>query len=129
MKKTIWVVDDDSIFKIIIKKLIAKFENFENVVTFSNGEEALESLNQIIQTNEKPPDIILLDIEMPLMDGWEFMNQIDHLKDYFKNNPLNIFILSSSIAFEDKLKAEKNENVTGYITKPITLEDLSKVVS
>lgn len=128
-KKSIWVIDDDSIFKIIIKKLVAKFENFEDVIVFSNGEEATVALKSILINNEKIPDIILLDIEMPIMNGWEFMAQIDLLKPKFKDRSVNIFILSSSIAIEDKLKAENNPNVLGYITKPITLDDLNKIIS
>ena len=128
-KKTIWIIDDDSIFKIIIKKLLAKFSNFENVITFSNGEEAFSAFKDKLEMKQKLPDIIFLDIEMPIMDGWEFMEQIDLLKPIFNDQQVEIFILSSSITVEDKLKAENNPNIKGYITKPITLEDIKKNIS
>ncbi len=128
-KKLIWIVDDDSIFKIIIKKLIAKFENFENVLTFSNGEEACRAFKETLDTKQKLPDVILLDIEMPIMDGWEFMNQFNILKDDFKDQQVDVFILSSSITIEDKLRAKNNPNIKGYITKPISLTDIEKIIS
>lgn len=116
-KKSIWVVDDDSIFKIIIKKLISKVEIFSNVQTFSNGLEASIAFKNALKSPELMPDIILLDIEMPIMDGWGFIEEI------------NIYISSSSIAKDDKVKANSNSSVFGYLTKPITLEDLIKIAS
>lgn len=127
-KKSIWVVDDDSIFKIIIQKLIAKSDKFDNVNLFSNGEEASLALKECIKNKEELPDIILLDIEMPIMNGWEFMNEINVLLSEIVDKTIKIFISSSSITFEDKLKADAHPNISGYLTKPITLEDLYKIV-
>ncbi|WP_338376637.1 response regulator [uncultured Flavobacterium sp.] len=126
-KKSIWIVDDDAIFKIIIKKLIQKSEKFDNVETFSNGEEALLSLNNIIDKNERLPDVILLDIEMPIMDGWTFMAEIDVNKQKFENQNISIYISSSSIAQEDQIKADKNPYIKGFLTKPIALDNLIKI--
>jgi len=128
-KKSIWIVDDDAIFKIIIKKLIQKSEKFDNVETFSNGQEASQALKNVLDSNEKLPDIILLDIEMPIMDGWGFMTELNFLKSNEIAKPLSIFISSSSIAIEDKQKAKKYPNILGYLTKPITLDDLNKIAS
>lgn len=129
MKKSIWVIDDDMIYQMIMKKLIEKCEYFEDITIFSNGEEAFHALKSKLENDKKLPDIILLDIEMPIMDGWEFMAQIDLFGDNFKEKQIDIFILSSSIAIGDRLKAENNPNVLGYITKPISLEDLEKIIS
>lgn len=126
-KKSIWIIDDDSIFKFVIQKLISKSEIFESVKTFSNGQEASTALKKVINIKDRLPDIILLDIEMPVMDGWGFMEEISTIKPSIEEKAINIFISSSSIAIEDKLKAEKNPNVIGYLSKPITLDDLIKI--
>jgi two-component system, chemotaxis family, chemotaxis protein CheY len=129
MKKSIWVIDDDMIYQMIMKKLIEKCEYFEDITIFSNGEEAFYALKSKLENDEKLPDVILLDIEMPLMDGWRFMSEINILESNIKNKNINIFISSSSIAIEDKIKAETNPNIVGYLTKPLTLEDLNKIAS
>ncbi|MFC4740198.1 response regulator [Flavobacterium ponti] len=128
-KNSVWIIDDDMIFKIIAQKIIQKSENLETLSTFSNGQEALAALESAVTNNEKLPDIILLDIEMPLMDGWEFICQIKPFASILKEKKIRIYILSSSIAIEDKLKAQSNSNISGYLTKPITLEDLVKIIS
>ena len=125
-KKSIWIVDDDSIFKIIIQKIISKSEIFEHVKTFSNGEEAFLTLKNSIENNNQLPDIILLDIEMPIMDGWDFMNKINNYKE---NLGIKIYMSSSSIAKNDKIRAEQNPNIKGFLTKPISLDDLVEVAS
>jgi CheY-like chemotaxis protein len=130
MKKTlVWIIDDDVIFKIIAQKIIQKSENLETLDTFSNGQEALAALESAVTKNENLPDIILLDIEMPLMDGWEFICKIKPFASTLKEKQIRIYILSSSIAIEDKLKAKSNSNISGYLTKPITLKDLERIIS
>lgn len=128
-QQSIWIIDDDSIFKIIVQKLIDKTQKFNNVLTFSNGEEASLALRKCLEQQEDFPDVILLDIEMPVMDGWEFMSELDYLKLPSNRKSLKIYISSSSIAIEDKLKAEKYPNILGYLTKPISLDDLMKIAS
>ncbi|WP_339886864.1 response regulator [uncultured Flavobacterium sp.] len=129
-KKSIWIIDDDSIFKIIIQKLISKTEIFDTVKTFSNGKEASTAIKKTLNLKDKLPDIILLDIEMPVMDGWEFMDEISILKQNFeKEEEINIFISSSSIAIDDKIKADKNPCIKGFLSKPISLDDLIKIAS
>lgn len=127
-KKTIWVVDDDVIYQTIINKLIQKSGVFFINSSFMNGKEAITSLHKIIEDNDNLPDIILLDINMPIMDGWEFMEELKNLKSTI-NNQIKIYIVSSSIAIEDKNKSKTFESIIGYIAKPITINDLLAIVS
>ncbi|WP_130734693.1 response regulator [Flavobacterium sp. J27] len=126
-KKSIWIIDDDSIFKFVIQKLIAKTNLFDTVKTFANGEEASIALKNDLDLKTRLPDIILLDIEMPLMDGWEFMSEIETLTKKIEEKNIKIFMSSSSIAHEDKMKFDSNPNIKGYLTKPITFEDLLQI--
>lgn len=126
--KTIWVIDDDPIYQIIMKKIILKSGIFSSNFSFSNGKEAIDSLKEIIAKNENFPDIILLDIEMPILDGWAFMEEITVLKPQI-NAEIQIYICSSSIAIEDKERAKNNKGILGYMCKPVTLDDLIKITS
>jgi CheY-like chemotaxis protein len=123
-KKTIWVIDDDPIYQIIINKLIKKSDFFSTANSFKNGKEAIDLLqNTIKKDNLSSPDIILLDINMPIMDGWEFLEALEILKPGIEKKII-IYIVSSSIALEDKNKSKKYLDVLGYISKPISIDDL-----
>lgn len=125
MKKSIAIIDDDEIYKIIIGKMIHNSGLFDRVYLFDDSREALEVID-----NKKfsIPEIILLDLNMPHLDGWEFL---DHLKKqqpgvYFKTE---IYIVTSSISENDKDRAARYEGVQEFISKPITQEVLKKIAS
>ncbi|MEO8252984.1 MAG: response regulator [Flavobacterium sp.] len=126
--KTIWVVDDDPIYQIIMKKIIDKSGVFSCAISFTHGKEAIDKLKEVLSENKKIPDIILLDIEMPVLDGWGFMEEITVLKPLIIPE-IQIYISSSSIAIEDKDKAKNDPNILGYMSKPITITDLVKIAS
>jgi len=121
--KTIWVIDDDPIYQIIVSKIISKSELFLSFSSFENGKIAIDTLKKMLDKNEVLPNIILLDINMPIMDGWEFMDEMVLLKSKI-NNPIQIYIVSSSIALEDKNKAKEYPEIIAYLSKPITTNDL-----
>jgi CheY-like chemotaxis protein len=128
-KKIIWVVDDDPIYQTIINKLIQKSDAFSAHSSFTNGKEAITTLNKtLLEDNNNLPDIILLDINMPVMDGWEFMEEIKMIKSKI-NKQIIIYIVSSSIAIEDRNKSKTFSDIIGYIPKPISVNDLISIVS
>lgn len=122
-QKTIWVIDDDPIYQIIVNKIIQKSELFLNVSSFKNGKDAIDALENSLETKEELPNIILLDINMPIMDGWEFMEEMVALKSKI-SEAINIYIVSSSIALEDKNKAKNYPEIIAYLSKPINTNDL-----
>ncbi|HSN47309.1 MAG TPA: response regulator [Flavobacterium sp.] len=127
-KKIIWIIDDDVIYQTIIKKLIKKSGVFSTNSSFLNGKEAITTLNNTLQNNDDSiPDIILLDINMPVMDGWEFMEEIKTIKSQI-NKRIIIYIVSSSISLEDKNKSKTFTDIIEYIPKPISLDDLISIV-
>ncbi|MDP3682189.1 MAG: response regulator [Flavobacterium sp.] len=131
-KKAIWVIDDDAIYQIIINKIIQRSEMFSTITSFKNGKEAIDALHDTV--HNKPdntdvlPDIILLDINMPIMDGWEFMEKMGLLKSKFSKNII-VYIVSSSIATEDKNKSKTYSDILGYLSKPVTMNDLELITS
>jgi CheY-like chemotaxis protein len=126
--RKIWVIDDDIIYKTIMKKIIYKSEIFHSTVLYSNGKEAINALKEAVDNNDVLPDIILLDIEMPVMDGWGFMDEFATLKLKLQSE-IKIYISSSSIAIDDKMKAKSNPDILGYMSKPISQNDLKLIAA
>ena len=127
-KKAIWIVDDDAIYQIIVNKIIQRSDMFSAISTFKNGKEAIDNLHNAIENKADLPDIILLDINMPIMDGWEFMEELGLIKPRFSKE-IVVYIVSSSIAVEDKNKSKSYENILGYLSKPVTVNDLVLIAS
>jgi CheY-like chemotaxis protein len=127
-KKEIWIVDDDNIYQIIVRKIIGKMELFSSFSSYKNGKDAIDALKKAAENNENIPDIILLDINMPVMDGWEFMDEIVSYKSKL-NQKISIYIVSSSIAVQDKDKAKTYAEILGFLSKPITMDALYEIVS
>ncbi|AUC75587.1 response regulator [Olleya sp. Bg11-27] len=122
----ICIIDDDPIYAFAVQKLF-KMNNFSNkCVVFKNGQEALEGLNNIHNRHGALPDLILLDINMPIMDGWQFL-EVYKSTSLHKKTP--IFITSSSVDNLDVSKAKTNDLVRGYVNKPLNLNSLILIKS
>ncbi|MBA3986853.1 MAG: response regulator, partial [Flavobacteriales bacterium] len=81
-----------------------------------------------LNTVENLPDIIFLDINMPEMDGWEFMDEFIQIQKSLSKK-ITIYIVSSSIAFQDTEKANRYKEISGYIIKPFQADCLKKILS
>lgn len=123
-KKSICIIDDDPIYQLVTKKIIEKSSFFPIVDSFTNGLDAIS----YFQNSASLPEVILLDIEMPIMDGWDFLTEITAIHRQFNTNT-NIYIVSSSIAKEDKEKALTFDGVKDFISKPITLSKIEKIAN
>jgi len=116
--KVICIIDDDPIYQLLINKIIAMAETEYSIISFTNGKDALDSLTSNLAQDKELPEIILLDIEMPVMDGWDFMDHIEKALSE-KRKKTAIYIVSSSIAHEDKEKAKTFPEIVGYFSKPM----------
>ena len=119
------IVDDNDVDILISKKNLEMSGLASRIDVAKNGREALSFLEDS-QINEMP-DVILLDINMPVMDGWAFMNSIDVFTLAQKGQP-RIFMVSSSLNLSDNDKAAKNPMISGFITKPFNQEKLRDVL-
>ena len=118
------IIDDDPIYIFGVKKLIEIANFCESFLIFRNGEEAIINLNKIIQSGEKIPEVILLDLNMPIMDGWQFLDEFVKIET---PKLITVYIVSSSIDPRDKDRAKQYENVSNFIVKPITIQSLKRI--
>ncbi len=120
------VVDDDSTYIYNLSRILKASEVFENYVVFNNGFDAMEYFKAVIRDAEKIPDILFLDINMPMMDGWHFLEAFAEIKPQMVK-VVTIYMVSSSVLQQDMDRAKSLSDVTGYIVKPINIEQFEKI--
>lgn len=121
MKKinTLYLVDDDDIFQVLASEVIQSAKLVNQIKVFSNGSDAIEFLKSIQEQPEELPELIFLDLFMPVLDGWGFLEEFTKLKPKLSKK-ITIYIVSSSIDPLDIQRARSISEVTDYIVKPIT---------
>ena len=124
--ETICIIDDDGLYTLLLKKKIEKLNLCESVISFPDGERAINNIASLLDSGGKLPEIILLDINMPIMNGWEFMEAFMKLMPRITTKT-TVYISSSSIAAEDRMKAQENVAIESYLTKPLENETLLKI--
>lgn len=118
----IHLIDDDQPFCFIARKILFRSNLDADMQISINGKAALEYLEFVSKSPElRYPDIIILDINMPVMNGWDFLNDFRKLKQQF-DEQIPVLVLSSSVDPEDKKKALSYDEVSDYISKPLTIE-------
>lgn len=128
----IFCIDDDPITLMLCKKVITKSSFANEIITAQNGEEALQFFNTIKYSNtncalQKSPQLIFLDLNMPVMGGWEFLDLFikDDYSDF--NTTTKVIILSSTIDPDDIEKAKTYPIIIDFLSKPITQSMLEYV--
>lgn len=129
MKKnnSVCIIDDDSIFVYIVKRLMDESNFCDSIIEFENGKEGIEGVLEL-NTKNKLPNIIFLDLSMPIMSGWEFLDAFAEAKISNKE-AIKIIVMSSSINPNEIEMIKAYPMVTDYIVKPITPSDLEKIAN
>lgn len=112
-----WIIDDDEVYKFGFRKYVEVKGLCGKVVEFSNGKDAINFLSDNANAANLP-DIIFLDIDMPVMNGWEFMIAFEKISARL-NKKITIFLVTSCISYEDILHAQSHPDISDYIIKPI----------
>lgn len=129
----IFIVDDDPITVFGIRKMLGYAADCRDILEFPDGEKAIEQIKKMVLKKQELPDIIFLDINMPIMDGWEFLEEFVNLPI---TKTVNINIVTSSIDQNDKDRWENFKSMTHhpiiFNSKPISrkeIEEITKAVT
>jgi CheY-like chemotaxis protein len=122
------LVDDDKVFQLTASRTLKAAQLSDKILQFDNGEEALDFLRDHARESDTLPDYIFLDINMPFVDGWMFLDDYADLKTNL-SKPIEIYMVSSSIDPRDMDRARQNANVRAYIIKPVTREKFIELLN
>ncbi len=131
MLDSILCVDDDAITLMLCKMVIKKALFTNEIITATNGEEALNYIKTLKEANsngtlKKEPQLIFLDLNMPVMGGWEFLESFSS-SEYSEYNHIKVIILSSTVDPNDLENSKKYPMVIDFLSKPISKEMLEYV--
>ena len=132
MKLNFMLIDDSKIDLFINQKIIEKVASNSHIRNFTSAVSAINYL-KVLEGSDRcqtkfAPDIIFLDINMPELNGFQFINEFNKLKLEKKEN-IKIYILSSSTNTEDVQKARKQRSCIGFINKPLTLQAIEGILA
>ena len=121
------LIDDDDIYQFLLKKELRHTNLVERINLFSDGRKAMEFFNENKGNTEALPDVIFLDINMPIMNGWRFLKGFKQLKNDI-NKKITIYMMSSSFDDKDVKRSQEYAEVTDYIIKPVKRSNLISVL-
>lgn len=121
------LVDDDEIFTYIIKKIIEESDIAEKINIFSNGRDAINYLSEVAEEEALLPKVIFLDLNMPLLDGWGFLDEYIRLKPKLCRK-INLYVITSSVSNYDYEKSKEYSDITDFIVKPLAKEKFIAII-
>ena len=121
---TACIIDDDPIYVFGTRLLMEDVDFCNDIMVFEDGKQALDTLKPRLLSGENLPDIILLDINMPVMDGWQFLDEFTKIPSPKK---ITIYMVTSSVDQMDAERAKAYEAVSDYVVKPLSLKKLQEI--
>ena len=120
-----YIIDDDEITIYLADNIMKKVDFCENVEKFTHGADALKRLKFALEQNENIPDVILFDLNMPGMDGWEFIEEFSKLE---LKKKIPAFIFTSSMDTEELSRSANYEAILGAVIKPLNVQKINKIL-
>lgn len=120
------IIDDDPIFRLLTAKMVSKLDSLSlDQKLCENGKVGIRALDRLSDTNEKV--IVFLDINTPVLNGWEFLDELNK-KNNFNIKNISVFIVSSSTDEDDIKKANNYDIVTKFIHKPLKSSTIKSIL-
>jgi two-component system, chemotaxis family, chemotaxis protein CheY len=126
MNKTLLIVDDDPIVRLIIKKMVHNMDSSVNCHQCDNGEVGLAVLETLQNSNDAI--VVLLDINMPVLNGWGFLDNLQKI-NLGSFNKFQLYIVTSSTDENDKLKAQSYPVIKKFYHKPLSKQDIKEILN
>lgn len=120
------LVDDDNAYTYSAKKILKDSPVFKNYIIFNDALGAIKHFKDVANDAAKIPDVLFLDVNMPMMDGWDFLDEFAKIKPSLQKN-VTIYMVSTSINPVDIERAKTISDVAQYIVKPINIEQFEKI--
>ena len=124
---TILFIDDDKVTNFYNRKIVKKYQKVKNVISVDSGKSALEYLINTETKGTIIPDLIFLDINMPGMSGWEFIEEYKKIDPKITKN-IKVILLTTSSNNEDYERSKRIEIIDGFINKPLSVSLLTEIV-
>lgn len=127
--KKIWIIDDDTIYTYIVKRLLHQtIPELNNATTFTDSRKAFTEILRNTDNAEKLPDIILLDLMMPMMDGYDFLDELENVYDQLSKKP-KVSVITTSLNPQDEEQVNQHKIVDQFFIKPLTEKTIKKAVN
>ncbi len=124
--KVVCLIDDDEIYQYIFRRQVEITHPSSQIHIFPNGKKGFEYLMNSLKNPNTIPEYIFLDINMPIMDGWQFLEEFSTIEDKLTKD-INIYLVTSSIDERDIAKANQINSVKEYLIKPISGDKIQEV--
>lgn len=119
------IVDDDPMHVFITKRHLKHSGQVHKIIICRNGKDAYHTLHALVVNEQTLPNVIFLDLNMPIWDGWQFLDEFTKIE---VKNPIMIYILTSSNNEEDFKKAAQYSLVNNYFVKPISQHEIGQIL-
>lgn len=122
----IWIIDDDLVSQFATQYRIEQSKGSYCVRTYDKASDALKEIIAQLATNGELPDILLLDLVMPVMSGWEFLDELEKIYPVKKN--IKVYVLSAFNNYKDRDLAKEHPLVHGFFDKPLSEINADKII-
>ncbi|HVD99234.1 MAG TPA: response regulator [Cytophagaceae bacterium] len=125
-KSVVCLIDDDEVYQFIFRRQVEISNLASQILIFPNGQKGFDYLKNALKDPGSLPKYIFLDINMPIMDGWQFLEEFSAIKNELTED-IHIYLVTSSIDERDIEKANKISDVKEYLIKPISEHKILQV--